>query len=159
MLCWDGKCEEGILLCCKECEKYSTCDDACREDCGGENMRWVYIGDNTTTGMDTYRCSECCCMVHVEKDGGLPRECPNCGNKTFDDELTTKVEWILTKDLLPPKSGEYLCYIQHIKHMCYLKYSAVHRAFNCDDGDRAPVNKLEVDAWVPKIEPPVFEEE
>lgn len=30
-ICWDGSCEEGINLCCKCCEKYETCTDACND--------------------------------------------------------------------------------------------------------------------------------
>lgn len=43
---------------------------------------WIYIGDKSYKGLKTYRCSACCCMVHVESV--LPEECPNCGKRNVE---------------------------------------------------------------------------
>lgn len=121
-------------------------------------MKWTYIGNKGITGMEAYSCSKCHCIIHVEKGSGLPRECPNCGGK--DEEEFTEVNWTLTKDDLPTKSGEYLCWINtgRTSYGTELHYSAVHKSFNCRDYDKDPRNIMEVAAWAYRPRGPIIEE-
>ena len=151
MMCWDGKCEEGTALCCRYCEKYNTCTDVCSDNCGGKTMKWIYIGDSGVTGMDTYRCSECCCLIHVEGDV-LPKDCPNCGAKSFDEEAKTKIEWISAKEAKPKKSGVYLCWTRY--GAMVLPFSVKYNAFNTRDNDKEVGTDLEVKAWALPLEGP-----
>ena len=114
-------------------------------------MKWIYIGNSGVTGMDTYRCSECCCLVHVEGDE-LPKECPNCGAKSFDEEGKTKIDWILTKSAKPTKSGDYLCWTKY--GAMVLPFSEKYDAFNTRDSYEEPGSDLDVKAWALPIEGP-----
>ena len=163
MLCWDGKCAEGIGLCCKWCDKKETCGDPCddtkcmEEKSMSEKMRWLYIGNKVVDGnvLEVYRCSKCCCLIHVEKGEGLPNECPDCGEKSFDEEAKTKIDWILTKEAKPTKSGDYLCWTRY--GAMVLPFSVKYNAFNTRDSYEETGSDLEVKAWALPIEEPVEE--
>lgn len=152
MLCWDGKCEEGIALCCKDCEKIKPAVMHAVMNIVEVTMKWIYIGNNNSLGMDVYRCSDCCCMIHTEKEQGLPAICPNCGGKSFDEDAKTKIDWIMVETAKPTKSGDYLCWTKF--GAMVLPFSVKYNAFNSRDSYEEPGSDIHVVAWAPSIVSP-----
>ena len=73
------------------------------------------------------------------------------------DKVAPADGWISVKDFLPKESGEYFTYGKPMGVYPY-KFSALHKAWNSDDGDNGKYAVKGVTHWYPRPLPPVTAE-